>query len=126
MLLLADPVHGLGQLLTELKRRAAGAPAWVERAHARQAALAVRQEGIREAQRARVQEDWDDVPITVPRMMSEVWQAVHEEDWVLVARNGRSWYEGIWDFPGSAGCWAITAAAAWAMVRAAWSARRWR
>ena len=101
VLLLADPVHGLGQLLAALDRRAEGSPAWVGRARARRAELAVRREAIREAQRARIQEDWDGVPITVPRMMSEVWRAVREEDWVLAARNGRSWYEGIWDFPGS-------------------------
>ncbi len=101
VLLLADPVHGLNQLLATLKRRAEAAPPWLDRARERKAGLAVRHEALREAQRARVAVGWDDAPITVPRMMSEVWQAVREEDWVLVARNGRSWYEGIWDFPGS-------------------------
>ena len=101
VLLLADPVHGLGQLLAELERRAEGGPAWVGRAQERRSALAVRHDAMRAAQRERAMEDWDDVPITVPRMMSELWQAVREEDWVLVARNGRSWYEGIWDFPHS-------------------------
>ena len=101
VLLLADPVHGLGQLLAELKRRAEGSPAWLGRAQDRRAALAARHEELLSAQRSRVLEDWDDVPITVPRMMSEVWQAVREQDWVLAERNGRSWYEGIWDFLGS-------------------------
>ncbi len=99
--LLAEPVHGLDQLLAELRRRAAAEPGWAARAAERRAALAERHARLRRAQRDLAAEDWDGVPITVPRMMSELWQAVRAHDWVLAARNGRSWYEGIWEFPGS-------------------------
>ena len=99
--LLADPLHGLGQLVAEIERRADGAPVWYRRAQERREELALRHDALRAAQRARAQEDRDAVPISVPRMMEELWQAVRGRDWVLVSRNGRCWYEGIWDFPGA-------------------------
>ena len=99
--LLADPIHGLRQLLSEIERRAEGEPAWYRRAQERRADLAQRHEALRKAQRERAAQDWDAEPISVPRMMGELWQAVRDRDWVLVSRNGRCWYEGIWDFPGA-------------------------
>ncbi len=99
--LLAEPLHGLHQLLAEVERRAKGEPFWYRRAQERRRDLAGRHEALRATQRERAAEDWDATPISVPRMMGELWRAVRNEDWVLVTRNGRCWYEGIWDFPGA-------------------------
>jgi len=99
--LLADPLCGLGQLVDELKRRAASDGAWQKRVAARRAELAARHEALRARQRDGSQAGWDGEPIAVARMMTALWDAVKDTDWLLTLRNGRSWYEGIWDFPGA-------------------------
>jgi acetolactate synthase-1/2/3 large subunit len=99
--LVAEPLHGLGQLVDELKRRAAPDGAWQKRVAARRSELAQRHEVLRARQRDGIAAGWDDEPIAVARMMSALWDAVKDKDWLLTLRNGRSWYEGIWDFPGA-------------------------
>jgi thiamine pyrophosphate-dependent acetolactate synthase large subunit-like protein len=44
------------------------------------------------------QQDWDASPITLPRLASEVWQAIRNEDWVLSAGTLESWTRRLWDF----------------------------
>ncbi len=99
--LVADPLHGLGQLVDELKRRAASDGAWQKRVEARRGELGARHEALRARQHEAIQAGWDYEPISVARMMSALWDAVKDKDWLLTLRNGRSWYEGIWDFPGA-------------------------
>src|SRR5213593_1623760 len=43
-------------------------------------------------------EDWDASPITLPRLASEVWNAIKGEDWVLTAGTLEDWTRKIWDF----------------------------
>ena len=43
-------------------------------------------------------EDWDASPITLPRLASEVWEAIRNEDWVLSAGTLESWTRRLWDF----------------------------
>ncbi|TMI04585.1 MAG: thiamine pyrophosphate-binding protein [Betaproteobacteria bacterium] len=43
-------------------------------------------------------EDWDASPITLPRLASEVWDAIKGEDWVLTAGTLEDWTRKIWDF----------------------------
>jgi thiamine pyrophosphate-dependent acetolactate synthase large subunit-like protein len=43
-------------------------------------------------------EDWDASPITLPRLATEVWQAIKNEDWVLSAGTLDEWARKIWDF----------------------------
>jgi acetolactate synthase-1/2/3 large subunit len=43
-------------------------------------------------------EDWDASPITLPRLASEVWEAVKGEDWVLTANTLEEWTRKLWDF----------------------------
>jgi acetolactate synthase-1/2/3 large subunit len=43
-------------------------------------------------------QDWDASPITLPRLASEVWDAIKEEDWVLTAGTLEDWTRKIWDF----------------------------
>ena len=99
--LVADPIAGLIQLRDEVKRRAEGNPPWRKRAQDRAKDIAARHEALRARQRELAEADWDGTPITVPRMLHEVYQAVKDKDWVLTIRNGTSWYEGLWDFPGA-------------------------
>ena len=43
-------------------------------------------------------QDWDASPITLPRLASEVWDAIKGEDWVLTAGTLEDWTRKIWDF----------------------------
>lgn len=43
----------------------------------------------------------DDTPISQVRLVSELWNAVKDVDWLLLLRNTRTWPEGIWNFTGS-------------------------
>jgi acetolactate synthase-1/2/3 large subunit len=43
-------------------------------------------------------QDWDASPITLPRLATEVWNAIRSEDWVLSAGTLDDWARQIWDF----------------------------
>jgi acetolactate synthase-1/2/3 large subunit len=47
------------------------------------------------AEEARI--DWDASPLTLPRLASEVWDAVQDKDWVLSAGTLRGWARRLWD-----------------------------
>ena len=57
---------------------------------------------LRDAARARwekeAKEDWDASPITLPRLATEVWNAIKAEDWVLSANTLEEWTRKIWEF----------------------------
>jgi acetolactate synthase-1/2/3 large subunit len=42
--------------------------------------------------------DWDASPITLPRLATEVWNAIRNEDWVLTAGTLDDWARILWDF----------------------------
>ncbi|HAA92106.1 MAG TPA: hypothetical protein DCE33_06645 [Rhodospirillaceae bacterium] len=98
--LFADPLYGLNQLLAELKKRAKKDTAWQNKAKANAKALSERHEALRARQQEVLKENFDNDPISVPRLIHEVWQAVKGQDYILANRNYRSWYEGIWQFDG--------------------------
>jgi acetolactate synthase-1/2/3 large subunit len=43
-------------------------------------------------------EDWDASPITLPRLASEVWSVIKDEDWVLTANTLGDWTRKLWTF----------------------------
>ena len=52
-------------------------------------------------QREAVRKGWDDRPITPARLVSELWDAVKNKNWLLAVRNQSSFPEGIWEFAGA-------------------------
>ncbi|HEY2528527.1 MAG TPA: thiamine pyrophosphate-binding protein [Xanthobacteraceae bacterium] len=42
--------------------------------------------------------EWDGRPITLPRLASEIWQVIKNEDWVLTACTLQDWVYKLWDF----------------------------
>ena len=42
--------------------------------------------------------DWDVSPIAVPRLASEIWDAIKRTDWVLTANSLQGWTFKLWDF----------------------------
>src|SRR5208282_4591322 len=47
---------------------------------------------------AAAKKDWDGLPITLPRLASEMWEVIRGEDWVLTACNLQDWVYKLWDF----------------------------
>lgn len=97
--LVSDPLHGLSELIAGVERFIEG----VGDAHAtdrarRVAALYERKQALDERRERDVAEHWEDRPVSVPRMVSEVYRAVEDLPWLLTLRNTRSWPEGIWQF----------------------------
>jgi acetolactate synthase-1/2/3 large subunit len=43
-------------------------------------------------------EGWNASPITLPRLATEVWNAIKNEDWVLTANTLEDWTRILWDF----------------------------
>jgi acetolactate synthase-1/2/3 large subunit len=83
-----------------MKRRAEGDPAWRNRARDNAKATAERHKALRARQQKVLKDHWDDSPISVVRLIHDVYDAVKDTPWVLANRNYRTWYEGIWRFAG--------------------------
>ena len=47
---------------------------------------------------AEAKKDWEASPITLPRLATEVWNAIRTEDWVLTAGTLDEWARILWDF----------------------------
>jgi acetolactate synthase I/II/III large subunit len=58
--------------------------------------------GVREATQKRWREEsdkqWDLKPIGLPRLASEVWEVIKNDDWVLTANTLEDWALRLWDF----------------------------
>jgi acetolactate synthase-1/2/3 large subunit len=52
----------------------------------------------RKAWEREAREDWDASPITLPRLASEMWSVIRNEDWVLTANTLEDWTRILWDF----------------------------
>jgi acetolactate synthase-1/2/3 large subunit len=96
--ILADTSLAIPALSALLKARSSRDPRFAARARARaaQAAKLAAAKRARWAKEARL--DWDASPITLPRLASEVWSAIRNEDWVLTAGTLEGWTRKLWDF----------------------------
>jgi acetolactate synthase I/II/III large subunit len=43
-------------------------------------------------------QDWDGLPIALPRLASEIWDVIKDEDWVLAACTLEDWVFKLWNF----------------------------
>ena len=86
-------------LLTKLcKRRVAASAKLATRIKKRIAAIGKRHHALRAKWATQALVDRDASPITLPRLASEVWQAIKHEDWVLTAGTLEDWTRKLWDF----------------------------
>ncbi len=94
--LLAEPLHGLSQLIEALRSRVDphDRDERVRAVHGRVVLL-------RQAQQRLVQQRWHDTPISQARLVAELWSAVRGVEHLLCLRNTRSWVEGVWQFAGA-------------------------
>jgi thiamine pyrophosphate-dependent acetolactate synthase large subunit-like protein len=52
----------------------------------------------RKAWREEVEKQWNKRPISLPRLASEIWETIGNEDWVLVNGNLRGWARKLWQW----------------------------
>jgi len=98
---MADPLIGLVQIIAALKKRIAKEETLAARFARRAAAIAKEKAGLVKRQQKRLEERWNETPISPGRMVAELFQAVKHKPWYLTLRNHRSWPEGAWAFDGA-------------------------
>ena len=91
--ILADTTLAIPQLTALLKGKVKREQVAERRRAAEELGRGARAEWEREAK-----QDWDASPITLPRLASEVWNAIKVEDWVLTANTLEDWTRILWDF----------------------------
>jgi acetolactate synthase I/II/III large subunit len=86
-------------MLTQLCReRIAKAPRLAARVAERAKAVAAKHDALFAAWCEQAKHDWDGLPITLPRLASEIWNVIKDEDWVLTANTLQDWAYKLWDF----------------------------
>jgi acetolactate synthase-1/2/3 large subunit len=96
--ILADTTIAIPALTRLLKTRLASDGKLRERVTERSTAIAEESGKRREAWATEAKQDWDASPIALPRLASEVWDAIKSEDWVLSAGTLESWTRKLWNF----------------------------
>jgi acetolactate synthase-1/2/3 large subunit len=96
--ILADTALALPALTEICSRRIAADGTLRERIAKRRDTVAARHRALREDWREQAKENWDAAPMTVARLVSEVWEAIKGEDWVLTANTLNDWALRLWDF----------------------------
>jgi acetolactate synthase-1/2/3 large subunit len=96
--ILGDTAQGV-PALTELCRERIASNAGIQRRiAARRDRLSAISAAGRKQWSAEVREHWDDDPISLPRLASELWALIKNEDWVLTNNTLRDWTRRLWDF----------------------------
>ena len=96
--ILADTTIAIPEITRLLDARIANDPPLRDRIKARKTDTAARSRALRERWAEEAKVDWDASPITLPRLASEVWSAIKDEDWVLTAGTLEHWTRKLWDF----------------------------
>jgi acetolactate synthase-1/2/3 large subunit len=96
--IVADTTLAMPALTALLKARVKKDEAFAARV-AKRAALTGRKQAALQAKWAvEAKQDWDASPITLPRLASEVWAQIENEDWVLSAGTLEDWTRKLWNF----------------------------
>src|SRR6266481_2941252 len=96
--ILADTSIAIPMLTELLQARLKKDGAYAGRVRTRAAEIAKASEAKRARWAKEAREDWDASPIMLPRLASEVWDAIKGEDWVLTANTLEEWTRMLWDF----------------------------
>ena len=96
--ILGDTTIAIPALTRLLEARIAKEPALGTRIAARTDETAVKSRALRDGWVRDAAVDWDASPISLPRLASEVWDAIKDEDWVLSAGTLEQWTRKLWEF----------------------------
>ena len=96
--ILADTTTAIPALTRMLETRVGTDAALAARVKARASDTAAKSARLREKWASAAKQEWDASPITLPRLASDVWDAIKSEDWVLTAGTLEHWTRKLWDF----------------------------
>ncbi len=93
--IMADTSVFLPALIEEIKREGKFSKAIVEE---RRRALSTQHQEIRARWQNELKRRWGERPISPPRLAHEVWEAIKNDPWLLVAGGFRSWPHRLWEW----------------------------
>ena len=96
--IVADTTVAIPALTALLRAQGAADRSFNDRVGRRSQDTARKSAALREQWAADARKDWDASPTTLPRLASEVWDAIKDEDWVLTAGTLEDWTRKLWDF----------------------------
>jgi thiamine pyrophosphate-dependent acetolactate synthase large subunit-like protein len=96
--ILADTTLAIPALAAGMKTRIARDVSLRDRVVARTAEVSAFTATLRERWSHDAQANWDASPISLPRLASDVWEAIQDEDWVLSAGTLEQWARKLWNF----------------------------
>ena len=85
----------LPALIEEIQRQGKFSKSVVEE---RRKACAAQHDEIRARWQNELKKRWEERPISPPRLAHEVWEAIKNESWLLVAGGFRGWPNRLWDW----------------------------
>ena len=94
---LGDTLTAIPKLTRLCHERIAQDRRLAKRIAERAKAVAAKHDALFEPWNAAAKQDWDGVPITLPRLASEMWSVIKDEDWVLTACKLQEWAYKLWD-----------------------------
>ncbi len=95
---LADTATAIPALTALCRDRIAADSRLATKIKGRAAVLGERHEVLRASWQEQAKENWDASPLSLPRLASEIWEAIKDKDWVLSAGTLRGWARKLWDF----------------------------
>ena len=95
---LGDTLTAIPELTRLCRERIAMDASLAKRIGERAKAVAQKHDTLFKAWAEAAKKDWDGVPITLPRLASDMWEVIKHEDWVLTACNLQEWVYKLWDF----------------------------
>ena len=96
--IIADTTVAIPALTALIRQRSAGDEKFESRVARRTATIGAKHAALRAQWVSEANIDWDASPITLPRLASEVWEQIKNEDWVLSAGTLEDWTRKLWDF----------------------------
>ena len=96
--ILGDTTLAIPALSEIAKGRIGGNDKLQQRIRARTEKVAKKHDEARAKWLKDAQRDWDASPMTAPRLATEVWNVIKDEDWVLTAGTLEEWTRKLWDF----------------------------
>ncbi len=96
--IVADTLLAVPALTALLKKLAKKDDAFAKRVPQRTAATAKKHKALREGWAREALENREGSPISLPRLASEVWDQIKDEDWVLTAGTLEDWTRKLWNF----------------------------
>jgi acetolactate synthase-1/2/3 large subunit len=95
---LGDTKLGIPELTRLLKQRIEGNGAAQEKIAKRKEAIGKRHDALFAKWDKEARQNWDNTPMTPPRLALEIWDVIKDEDWVLTANTLKYWVRKLWNF----------------------------